>query len=371
MNCDCILSIVMPTYNRETEILISIKTILDTLPNILFRDKIELLVVDNASDYDMADVLKKISKLSEKKLRLRVVENKKTIGIDDNFLNGLCEANGKYILQCSDRYYYNIDFLNLLPLLENKDHQCIIFSDRFRKYTQTEITLNTSFKDSWLREEFNIIKESNHFFQIDSSELKKSNYLKSGLVNSFSDLIFPNLGKKEFQCRFVKFIGTYMLGVAVQLSCIKYSNSISIFRVSMGCSVHQNIGSGNLYNRHDYNDVYKGNLLLQQSCPFIGTEDEIRMLQIRGLMSLYLADNAGLYYCFIKPDKLLISSVVKEYKELLGWHDSVDYFFIKMNVSGLMTKYYLLFKRLYFLVRNELIKIKDEESMVKELKDNF
>ena len=366
-----ILSLVMPTYNREQEIQVSIKTILDTLPDYILNDKIELLVVDNGSDYNVEEILKDIIKLSEKKLILNIIKNSENIGNDKNFLKGLSKANGKYILQCSDRYYYNIDFVNLISMLENEKPNCVIFSDRFRKYTKTEITLHNSYRDKWLDEEFKILKKDSTFFEIDTKELIKSNYIKSGLINSFSDLILLNRGEEYFEYKLKKFINSHMLGVAAQLDAISEGINIKLFRINMNCIVHQNIGSGNLYNRHNYNEVYHGNVLIQENYDFIGNPNEIKLLQLSGLINLYLKDKAGLYLAFIKPDKILINNVRKENNLKLRWHQKIDLFLINSNAPSFIVRWFVLLKRLYLLIKQEHKKISDDKITINELKDKL
>jgi len=371
MNFARTLSLVMPTFNRKEEIVISIKTILESFPEFIFKEKVELLILDNDSEYDIEDVLSDIITACEKKITLKIIKNNKNIGNDKNFLKGLCEAQGEYILQCSDRYYYNIDFSALIPMLENENPQCIIFSDRFRKYSKTEVYLNNSYKDEWLSEEFKIIKKGDSFFEIKTQELIESNYIKSGLINAFSDLILYNHGEDYFKNTLLKFTTSNMLGVTAQLDCISNSSSFVIFRGNYNSLVHQNIGSGNLYNRHNYNNVYHGNVLIQECYSFIGTEYEIKLLQIRGLMDLYLRNKAGLYYTFIEPDVNLIKSVVNGNKLELRLGDKINMFLINSNMMPVFIKTYIAFKDCYQLVRQLSKKMKSDKDAVRKLKRDF
>jgi len=371
VNFEYVLSLVMPTYNRAKEIQVSIKTLLDTLPHSLFQYKIELLILDNGSSYDVEDILKEIIILSEKKLSIRIIKNSKNIGNDQNFLNGLCEAKGKYILQCSDRYYYNLDFASLIPMLENETTSCIIFSDRFRKYTNTAISLNNSYKDKWLEGEFKILKENNTFFEINTQELINSSYIKSGLINSFSDLILINKGKKYFENKLNKFINSHMLGVTAQLDAISESKNIKLLRINMNSVVHQNIGNGNLYNRHDYNEVYYGNVLIQKIYNFIGTSNEIKLAQINGLIDLYLKNKAGLYYALIKPDKILINKTIKNNNLTLKWYKKIDLFLINTNTPPFIIRWLIMIKDFYLLIKREYKKVSSDRTIVNQLKNDL
>jgi len=368
MSFEYVLSLVMPTYNRAKEIQISIKTLLDTLPDLLFQNKIELLILDNGSSYDVEDILKEIIILSEKKLSIRIIKNSKNIGNDQNFLKGLCESKGKYILQCSDRYYYNLDFARLIPMLENETLSCIIFSDRFRKYTTTEITLSNSYKDEWLEGEFKMLKKNNTFFEINTQELINSSYIKSGLINSFSDLILINKGKNYFENKLNKFIHSHMLGVTAQLDAISESQNIKLLRINMNSSVHQNIGRGNLYTRHDYNEVYYGNILIQEIYDFIGTSSEVKLTQLNGLINLYLKDKAGLYYALIKPDKVLINNVIRDNNLTLSWHQKISLFLVNKNAPSCIIRWFILLKRFYLLIKQEYKKVSSDRIIVNKLK---
>jgi len=371
MNYKYLLSLVMPTFNRKDEIQISIKTILSTLPDNNYKNDIELLILDNGSGYDIEQILKNTLRLAEEKLTIRIIKNGENIGNDQNFLKGLCEAQGKYILQCSDRYYYNIDFYILLQFLKIHNPTCVIWSDRFRKYTQTEIILNNSYKDEWLKEEFKITSEDDTFFEIETNQLLKSNYIKSGLINAFSDLILLNRGSEYFIIKFNEFKKSHMLGVTAQLDAILESNTVHIFRMNFNNIIHQNIGKGNLYNRHNYNEVLEGNVLIQSKYSFIGTSNEIKLLQVTGLMNLYLKDKAGLYLAFVKPDKDLINQIITDNKLPLKWHQNIDLFFINHTPPSVVLKSYLFLKNIYLILKLEFAKFKNDSIIVKQLQKDF
>lgn len=366
-----LLSLVMPTYNRKNEICISLKTILSTLPKNIHNNDIELLVLDNASDYDIEQILHHVLQLAKNKLTVRIIRNDKNIGNDLNFLKGLCEAKGKYILQCSDRYYYKINFCELLYCLKEQSPDCIIWSDRFRKYTQTGITLVNSYKDEWLKDEFVVIDNNDVFFKIKKNDLLNSKYIQSGLINAFSDLVFLNRGSEYFRMKFSIFEKSHMLGVAAQIDAIDMAKSIHIFRIDFNSTIHQNIGGGNLYNRHNYNEVLYGNILLQERYPFIGTANDIKLLQVIGLMNLYLYDKAGFYFTFIKPDKSLINKIIIDNKLPLKWHQKLDLFFINHSFPVLLIKIYLFIKNIYLTIKADALRFKADSDIVDKIQKDF
>lgn len=371
MNNMYLLSLVMPTYNRKNEICISIKTILSTLLENIHNNDIELLILDNASDYDIEQILQHVLQLAKDKLTIKIIKNDMNIGNDSNFLKGLCEAKGKYILQCSDRYYYNINFCELLRCLKEQNPHCIIWSDRFRKYTQTEITLVNSYKDEWLKDEFAIIDDNDVFFKIKKNDLLNSKYVQCGLINAFSDSVFLNRGSEYFKIKFNKFEKSHMLGVAAQIDAIDMAKSIHIFRVGFNSIIHQNIGSGNLYNRHNYNEVLYGNILLQKKYPFIGSANDIKLSQVIGLMNLSLNDKAGLYFAFIKPDKNLINKIINDSKLYLKWHQKLDLFFINYSFPVFVIRIYLLLKNIYLIIKTNFLRFRADSDTVDKIQKDF
>ena len=89
----------------------------------------------------------------------------------------------------------------------------------------------------------------------------------------------------------------------------------------------------------------EGSVLIQSKYPFIGTSNEIKLLQVTGLMNLYLKDKAGLYLAFVKPDKDLINQIITDNKLPLKWHQKIDLFFINYTPPLCCFKKLSLFKK--------------------------
>ena len=82
-----LISIIIPTYNREYTLLFSIKSVLNqTYKNF------ELLVVDDGSEDDTESLVKKISDP-----RVRYIRHKKKLGANSARNTGIMASKGNYI----------------------------------------------------------------------------------------------------------------------------------------------------------------------------------------------------------------------------------------------------------------------------------
>ena len=88
MNNDPLLSVVMPTYNSSVSIL---KEAVDSILNQSFRN-FEFLIIDDGSFDETLDYLDRLTDP-----RIRIIRNKRNIGITKSLNIGFREARGKYI----------------------------------------------------------------------------------------------------------------------------------------------------------------------------------------------------------------------------------------------------------------------------------
>jgi len=93
-----ILSICIPTWNRAKCLDTSLKSIQGQTNTHLYED-IEILVSDNCSTDNTEKIVKKYQSLG---VQIRYVKNKENIGGNNNFLQCMHIATGKYILLLSD-----------------------------------------------------------------------------------------------------------------------------------------------------------------------------------------------------------------------------------------------------------------------------
>jgi len=118
MSRDILLSICIPTYNRDTILQGNLQRILEET-----KDKqlpIELLVSDNCSTDATQQVVGEYKKAG---LDLEYIRNDKNIGADRNFIQCCKRGKGKYILVLGDDDYFIPGKLDsLIHYLENGDY---------------------------------------------------------------------------------------------------------------------------------------------------------------------------------------------------------------------------------------------------------
>ena len=117
-----ILSIVIPTFNRHSSLLSSIKLILPQL-----NKKCELIIFDNHSNPSVSESLKKTFK---SKLQFyRVIKNISNVGGSENILRSIEGASGSYIwvLSDDDPPKKNAISIILNELKKNKDVRLVNF----------------------------------------------------------------------------------------------------------------------------------------------------------------------------------------------------------------------------------------------------
>lgn len=95
-----ILSILIPTYNRLSQLKRAIDSVLSQNYNNEFDDKIELIVQDNASTDGTFDYLQTI-----KNPLLKAYQNPQNLHIYGNMVAPLKNANGKFVLYLTDDDY--------------------------------------------------------------------------------------------------------------------------------------------------------------------------------------------------------------------------------------------------------------------------
>ena len=113
MNNVPLLSVVMPTYNASVPIL---KEAVDSIMNQSFRN-FEYLIIDDGSSDETPDYLDSLTDP-----RIRIIRNKRNIGITKSLNIGFREARGKYIarmdsddISMPDRFEKQVDFMEKHP----------------------------------------------------------------------------------------------------------------------------------------------------------------------------------------------------------------------------------------------------------------
>jgi len=104
-----LVSVVIPTYNLKSDLL-------DCIDSIVRQDykNIEIIVVDNASTDGTSEAVKK------KFPKVKVIRNKKNLGVTGGANRGVKEAKGEYLLMIDHDNILKIDMLTeLVKLLES------------------------------------------------------------------------------------------------------------------------------------------------------------------------------------------------------------------------------------------------------------
>lgn len=96
MASEFLLTIAIPTYNRAIYLEQLLHSLIRQLSD--YQDKVELLVVDNASSDNTSEIVNTFAQQH----RLRYIKNDTNIGPDNNFIKCFSEAKGKYVLLFGD-----------------------------------------------------------------------------------------------------------------------------------------------------------------------------------------------------------------------------------------------------------------------------
>lgn len=87
------VSVVIPTYNLKDALVDAVESLFDQTYSIE-----EIIVVDNASTDGTADTIKKLQKTKKAYKTVKLIENKKNLGVTGGRNTGLKAAKGDYIL---------------------------------------------------------------------------------------------------------------------------------------------------------------------------------------------------------------------------------------------------------------------------------
>ena len=99
MSKEIVLSICIPTYNRAECLDQCLQHIICQFNNEKIKNSIEIVISDNASTDNTAQVVKKFQKSFA---NIRYFRNKKNLGIDKNIINAVIKATGTYCWHIGD-----------------------------------------------------------------------------------------------------------------------------------------------------------------------------------------------------------------------------------------------------------------------------
>jgi GT2 family glycosyltransferase len=199
-NNNKILTIVIPTYNREKRLLNQLRSIF-LQPE--YKD-VEIVILDNHSDYDIATSLK--DHFSPKELsNVELIRNPFNIGIDGNLSNSFMFCKTKYMWLLSDDDETLIDSIKaiLLNIENNKDIAIFKYSiANFFPEEDKTISSIAEFIDyyrSGIHSSGTMIYISNNIFNM---ELLSPFIQNVFTPFNFFMLIFSSLSTKAFKMKF-------------------------------------------------------------------------------------------------------------------------------------------------------------------------
>ena len=172
-----LLSICIPTYNREAYLV-------DTIMSIVNQQEtdIEIIISDNASTDNTHE---KILQLQKKIPFLHYYRNKENLGADINFLNAVDKANGKYCWILGSDDHINVDSISLLRSQIEKYNADIIIASR----------INCDISMQVLYTQYPLKFENDKFIKLHDNESIK--YYLENAIDIFA--IFPYLSNFVFR----------------------------------------------------------------------------------------------------------------------------------------------------------------------------
>ena len=107
MSSNIIVSVVIPTLNQEKFIGRCLRSLLDQS---LERKKYELITIDDGSEDKTSSILKLFRD------EVKIIKNKKNMGLPHSINQGILSARGRFIVRVDSDDYVNREFLNLLQM---------------------------------------------------------------------------------------------------------------------------------------------------------------------------------------------------------------------------------------------------------------
>lgn len=177
-----LVTIAIPTYNRENELKNCLSSICKQLDNL--NHEVDILVSDNASNYDIRNVVLEYIKLGYP-IKLNI--NKKNVGMTKNFMYCLSEAKGEYVWLFSDDEYMNDNKLyEIIKIIkENKPDLIFINNSRVKKNRKDETMDYFSYKKDVY------IKKVGVYSTLITSNIFKRNTIEE-FLNAEYDTLFPH-----------------------------------------------------------------------------------------------------------------------------------------------------------------------------------
>lgn len=132
MSC---LTIAIPTFQRAKYLDICLASLEKNMPQTI-QDDIEVLVIDNNSQDNTAEIIKK----HQISMNIRYIRNKENIGPDENFKKCITEATSQYVwIFGDDDVFFPSTLENIIDILKSKETIGLIHLRAKNFYNDAEI----------------------------------------------------------------------------------------------------------------------------------------------------------------------------------------------------------------------------------------
>lgn len=263
-----ILTLGIPTYNRAATIGSTLNSLMASLTGV-HPNEVEILIHDNASSDDTAKILADF-RMCHPEWNIRIIRNPENVGYDGNHLLVFQNALGRYLHFCSDRYYYELPYRQILDVLANEAPAALTFSDLYRSKQPLGKKGSPGFgvMDEWLSEKIpgiTITRQGRHFLMT-----RIGDFLATGWGNdnlpflNVSDTIIRRQDCSQRSVELERFRESYMLVCAAMMQAYRDSNdTVAILHIPWFSHAFQRINHGG--NRHDFLRLAYGNLLISET----------------------------------------------------------------------------------------------------------
>jgi glycosyltransferase involved in cell wall biosynthesis len=310
-----VLSIAIPTYNRESRLKRQIIEILSQIERCGIGKQVEIVISDNASNDGTADVFNNCSKLNLNLPKTSFFRNNSNLGVDGNFALAILRATGTYVWLLSDDdilFEYSVEFIyNKILQLNDPSNACffINYHNTIEENSSTAVP-EIGPEDGLLLDEFMFATE-----------------LKFSIISS---CVFSR--DKLNEVEFDQYIGTNYVHMFVMLQCLQdRSGSIvrrSLFRndhpgvlVSRSNSKFRDKGKGDFYLNAHMSYLYFISTLLKSSINWMIKLKYIKMAGDENANQIiyYKITNNGYDSSYILKVTLKMISII--------WYNPFLYFF--------------------------------------------
>lgn len=263
-----ILTLGIPTYNRAETIRITLDSLMACLVGV-DPAEVEILIHDNASTDASAQILNDFE-CANPEWTIRVIRNQQNVGYDTNHLLVFQNANGQYLHYCSDRYYYELPYRQILDLLKEVRPSALTFSDLYRSKQSSgpRGIPKVSTTDEWLCKHVpgsTISRQGRHFLVCQIRDFLATGWGNENLpFLNVSDSIIRRQDVIERTKELERFCDSYMLVCAAMMQAYREQDAkVAILLVPWFSHSFQRINHGG--NRHDFLRLAYGNLLISET----------------------------------------------------------------------------------------------------------